>query len=208
MSDNFNNQVTKVPYRQIRALYDQNTITCYQAYSEAIAIPAVREQRLYASRDFFFGRMTWIKPSWAWMMYRSGYGTKDAKQARILALKMTHDNFRHLLSLAQVTASGIALTAEQKAKPVRVQWDPERSPSLEPLPYRSIQIGISRDISRKWAEEWIESIEDVTERAKGLKDALDSEGRLEIQDLVARSLFPEEREFELPESLKKSLGML
>lgn len=58
-----------VPYRQIRASYDDETITVYQAYSSSIAIPAVKEQRLNASPDFLLGRMTWIKPSWCWMMY-------------------------------------------------------------------------------------------------------------------------------------------
>lgn len=57
-----------VPQKQIRALYDKDTITVYQAYSAAIAIPAVRQQNLCASPDFKLGRMTWIKPSWCWMM--------------------------------------------------------------------------------------------------------------------------------------------
>jgi hypothetical protein len=59
----------QVPYRQIRALYDDETITVYQAYQASIAIPAVKEQKLSASKDFVMGRMTWIKPSWCWMMY-------------------------------------------------------------------------------------------------------------------------------------------
>jgi hypothetical protein len=58
----------EVPYRQIRALYDEETITVYQAYSAEIAIPAVAEQKLSASPAFKYGRMTWIKPSWCWMM--------------------------------------------------------------------------------------------------------------------------------------------
>ncbi|WP_422570328.1 DUF4291 family protein, partial [Erwinia billingiae] len=29
--------------------------------------------------------MTWIKPSFLWMMYRSGWGMKDPGQKRILA---------------------------------------------------------------------------------------------------------------------------
>lgn len=59
---------SNISYRQIRALYDDQTVTVYQAYSAAIAIPAVRDQKLCASPDFKLGRMTWIKPSWCWMM--------------------------------------------------------------------------------------------------------------------------------------------
>jgi hypothetical protein len=70
-------------------------------------------------------------------MYRSGYSTKDSQQSHILALKMTHQDFQNLLSQAAVT-HGSALTNEEKERPVRVQWDPERGPGLEVLPYRSI----------------------------------------------------------------------
>jgi Domain of unknown function (DUF4291) len=68
MTNNSTNSSKTVPFRQIRATYDDETITVYQAYSEAIAVAAVKEQRLNASPQFLFGRMTWIKPSWAWMM--------------------------------------------------------------------------------------------------------------------------------------------
>lgn len=60
-----------VPYRQIRAVFDDETITVYQAYSASIATRAVEQQKLNASPDFKLGRMTWIKPSWCWMMYFS-----------------------------------------------------------------------------------------------------------------------------------------
>ena len=40
------------PYRQIRALHDETTITVYQAYQDSIAGPAVAQQSLLASPDF------------------------------------------------------------------------------------------------------------------------------------------------------------
>lgn len=139
--------------------------------------------------------------------YRSGYSTKDANQSHILALKMTHQNFQHLLSHALVT-DGTALSEDTKAKLVRVQWDPERGPKLEVLPYRSIQIGIGRVLSQKWVEEWIESIEDVTERALGLMRAVEEEPGLEMGDLVERELVPVERGYEVLEDLKRILKMM
>jgi hypothetical protein len=138
--------------------------------------------------------------------YRSGYSTKDAKQARILAIKMTNQNFQHLLTHALVT-DGTALTEAEKAKPVRVQWDPERGPKLEVLPYRSIQIGIGRSLSQKWVEEWIEGIEDVTEKALGLMEVLKSDPQLTLEELIERGLMPAEREYELPEDLRRVLKM-
>jgi hypothetical protein len=145
------------------------------------------------------------------MMYRSGYSTKDARQSHILALKMTHKNFRNLLGEA-VVCHGATLTKEERERPVRVQWDPERGPGLELLKHRSIQIGIGEKLSRKWAEEWIESIEDVTERAlelKNLKEELDEKGEMMLEEelLRERGLLPLEREYEVSEHLRKILQM-
>ncbi|KAL9137623.1 MAG: hypothetical protein Q9175_001174 [Cornicularia normoerica] len=193
-----NSQPPKVPYRQIRALYDEETITVYQAYSQAIAGPAVKEQRLSASFAFSHTRMTWIKPSWAWMMYRCGYSYKDKGQERVLAIRMKHEHFKQLLSKA-VVCHGQTLSAEERARGVRVQWDPERSPSLDVLPYRSIQIGISGKVSKIWAEEWIVGIEDVTEKARRLKEAV------KLEERVEGVLMPEERVYDVPEELRKLL---
>jgi hypothetical protein len=85
------------PYRQIRALYDDNTITVYQDYNTEIASQAVQNQKLNESPLFKAERMTWIKPSWCWMMYRSGYSYKDKNQERILALNMKREDFIAIL---------------------------------------------------------------------------------------------------------------
>ncbi len=37
-------------------------------------------------------RMTWIKPNFLWMMYRSGWAVKK-NQERILAIKLTKKGF-------------------------------------------------------------------------------------------------------------------
>jgi hypothetical protein len=119
---------------------------------------------------------------------------------------MTHANFQHLLSFALVT-DGTALTEAEKMKPVRVQWDPERSPKLGLLPYRSIQIGIGRALSQKWVEEWIDSIEDVTEKALGLMGAVKSDLQVTLEELIERGLMPEEREYEVSEEIGQVLKM-
>lgn len=121
---------------------------------------------------------------------------------------MTHAHFRELLSHAAVThnRSG-ALTAEARAKAVRVQWDPERTPKIGELPHRSIQIGISGALGKVWCEEWIESIEDVSERARALKETLDRERGVDGEELVKRGLVPEEREYVVDEELRTILEM-
>lgn len=119
---------------------------------------------------------------------------------------MKHAHFLELLSGASLSHGG-TLSDQEKAKPVRVQWDPERSPSLGVLPYRSIQIGISREMSKRWVEEWIISIEDVTEKAKELKKLMDDEPTQTLEELVQKGIMPNERVYEVPEDIRKVLKM-
>lgn len=162
------------PFRQVRADHDGETIVVYQAYPEAIAGPAVAAQRFIApfSRD----RMTWIKPSFLWMMYRCGWATKPG-QERVLAVRMTRTGFEDALSSAclshfdaDVHASHEAWQERLESSPVRVQWDPERDAALNPLPWRSLQVGLGRDVVPAYVDEWVVSLEDVTDEAHRLRD--------------------------------------
>lgn len=214
---------TFTPYRQIRALYDEETITVYQAYSAAIATAAVAAQRLDASPLFRTTRMTWIKPSWAWMLYRAGYSFKDAGQERILAIRVRRSYFLGLLARAALTHAGSAhrrsaaaaaeTTKEQevemrkKEEVVKVQWDPERTVRLGRLGYRSIQIGIPGALAADWVEAGIVAIEDVTDRARDLKRTLDQEPDISDQELVELGLVPVERPFEVSGELQELLEM-
>src|SRR5690242_11075104 len=82
----------KRPEREIRAFYTPDTIRVYQAFSDEIADTAIKHQT-FVSPPFSLNRMTWIKPSFLWMMYRAGWGCKDPGQKRILAIDMTHEGF-------------------------------------------------------------------------------------------------------------------
>ncbi|KAL7803616.1 hypothetical protein V8C44DRAFT_343676 [Trichoderma aethiopicum] len=206
-----------IPHRQIRASHDKDHIIVYQAYKPSIASAAVKAQKLNASEEFSPGRMTWIKPSWCWMMYRSGYSYKDDNQSHILALKMKMEHFLELLRQgvlsnhpsehARVDRESTNKTAHERPSDVRIQWDPERNARLEALPYRSIQIGIPPNLSRKWAEEWIVGIEDVTERARELKRVLEEEPNIEEDELVKRGLVPEETPVDVPDDIMTRLDM-
>ena len=72
--------------------------------------------------------------------------------------------------------------------PVRIQWDPERDLHLHKLPYRSIQIGLSKEAVTLYVTQWIRRITDVTPLAHEIH-ALVQVGRLED----ARARLPVER---------------
>lgn len=188
------------PQREIRAAYADSTITVYQAYSPEIGLPAVREGRFPATwkRD----RMTWIKPSFLWMMYRCGWGAKEGQQT-VLAVEIRRDGFEWALRHACLAgyARGVhpdraAWQRQLKASPARVQWDPERDLHLRTLPYRSLQLGLSGEAARRYADEWTVSIRDVTPLAREIH-ALVGAGD---PDSAAR-LLPRERPYPAGEEL-------
>ncbi|MGW3631330.1 DUF4291 family protein, partial [Streptomyces sp. NPDC005122] len=82
------------PRREIRAVYGESTVTVYQAYSPEIGLPAAREGRFPTAwkRD----GMTWIKPSFLWMMYRCGWGSKEGQET-VLAVEITREGFEWAL---------------------------------------------------------------------------------------------------------------
>ena len=71
--------------REIRADYDRDTVAVSQAYSDAIADAALTAGRF--APPFSFGRMTWIKPSFVWLMHRSNWGLKRG-QERVLCVRL------------------------------------------------------------------------------------------------------------------------
>jgi hypothetical protein len=163
---------------EIRADFDRETIVLYQAYAAKIAEPALEAQRFVP--PFSFQRMTWIKPSFLWLMHRSNWGQKSG-QERVLAVRIKRSGWEKALSLAVLTSfepgvfTSPADWAEQFAVArVHVQWDPERTLRGAGLPHSSIQIGLSRHVIREYVEEWIVGIEDYTPRVRKIYDLLQS----------------------------------
>jgi len=158
--------------RQIRAVYNEQTIRVYQAYSDPIADTALAHGT-FVSPPFSMTRMTWIKPSFLWMMYRAGWGHKDEGQKRILAIDITREGFEWALSHSCLSRRAPEMSNEEWAQvkkntPVRIQWDPERDLHFRPLPERSIQIGLSGEAVKRYVTAWIVHIEEVTELAHSI----------------------------------------
>lgn len=179
---------------QIRAVYDNEVIRVYQAYNHDIADPALRHQR-FVSPPFKMTRMTWIKPSFLWMMYRAGWGRKDDGQARILAIDISREGFDWAVANGCLSQRPDNMTEQdwaqhKRSSPVRIQWDPERDIHLQPLRHRSIQIGLSGDAVQRYVQEWTRHITDITELAHRIGDLV-AQGDL----AAAQTLLPTERPY-------------
>jgi hypothetical protein len=183
-----------IPTRQIRAVYDDHTIRVYQAYNHLIADSALKHQT-FVSPPFKRERMTWIKPSFLWMMYRAGWGDKDEGQQRILAIDITREGLAWALAHSCPSHPEADISPEQweqlkQRSPVRIQWDPERNLQLQPLPHRAIQIGLSHEAVQRYTGEWIQRITDVTALAQAVHAAAE---RGAVDE--ARAMLPPERPY-------------
>lgn len=190
--------------KKIFALYNENTIRIYQAYSDKIADEAISLGKF--GDHFKMNRMTWIKPSFLWMMYRSGWATKDG-QKRILAIDIKREGFNKILENAVMSSfkDDIYLSSEDwkkklKYSRVRCQWDLDRDIHGNPINRRAIQLGLKGSMLRYYVNNWIVEISDITQYVHKVKEDI----RLKNFD---KSLLPKEQEYILNESIKKVLGI-
>ncbi len=158
--------------KEIRAVYDAETVRVYQAYHRVIAEEAVRLGTF--GPHFSMNRMTWIKPSFLWMMYHCGWAEKE-NQEHVLAIDIRRTGFDS--AVRQAVASSYrpecGMTKEQcqaavQHSDVRVQWDPEKDVSGQDLPYRSIQLGLRGKAVQDYVQDWIVRITDISEQVRAL----------------------------------------
>ncbi len=190
--------------RQILANFDNEGIIVYQAFNPSIAEEAVRLGTF--GKGFNLERMTWIKPSFGWMLYRSGYATKH-NQERILKIKLSHDGFLAILSQGIHTSfepdlfkTEIDWQLALRRGEVRYQWDPDRDLQLRRLERRALQVGIRGSVVRDYVNRWILGLEDVTELAHAIKEAVESKQK-------QLPLVPEERVYEVSPQIQQILQM-
>ena len=154
------------PGRQILAQYDAESVIVYQAYRPAIGSFAARHG--YFGGEFSFNRMSWIKPNFLWMMYRSGWGTKQGQEVT-LAIWLRRQAFDAILKEAVHSAfvPEVYPTRQEweqavARSAVRLQWDPDHDPCGGKVERRAIQLGLRGDVLARYAGVWVVRIEDVS----------------------------------------------
>jgi len=143
--------------QHILAQHDDASVIVYQAYRPSTGDFAVANGRL-GGPDFSFNRMSWIKPNFLWMMYRSGWGTKQGQEVT-LGLRIRRSFFESLLAQAVQSSFDPTRYADEQAwkdavagSEVRLQWDPDHAPDGSKLERRAIQLGLRGDALRALAE--------------------------------------------------------
>ncbi|HEY7091688.1 MAG TPA: DUF4291 domain-containing protein [Ktedonobacterales bacterium] len=152
--------------RHILAQYDEASVVVYQAYRPAIGHYAAWHGRF--GGEFSLNRMSWIKPNFLWMMYRSGWGTKDGQEVT-LAIWLRRTAFEAILREAVPSTFAPTMYASRDdwqaavgRSSVRLQWDPDHDPHGHPLARRAIQLGLRGDALARYAGDWLLRIEDIS----------------------------------------------
>jgi hypothetical protein len=191
--------------RHILAQFTTDTIVVYQAFRSEIGYFAY--QYGYFGGEFSFSRMSWIKPNFLWMMYRCGWATKP-EQNVVLAITLKRTAFNEVLEQAVSSTFDPKLYGTQEAwqlalkqSEVRLQWDPDHDPLGQPLKRKAIQLGLRGRVLKKYAKDWIVSIEDITDFVREQHQAVEA-GTLETL------ITPLERVYETSEIGKQRIGLL
>lgn len=153
--------------QHILAHYDEKSVVVYQAYRPSIGKYAI-EHQCFGGPDFSLNRMSWIKPNFLWMMYRSGWGSKEGQEI-VLGLRLTIQFFDSLLEQAVPSAFDERLFKSRdewktavSASEVRLQWDPDHSPTGDKLNRRAIQLGLRGEALRRMAKDELIEVIDCT----------------------------------------------
>ena len=165
--------------KNIYAVFDDKTIRVYQAYNNEIADEVMKLGKF--GSKFSLTRMTWIKPSFLWMMYRSGWATKEG-QERILAIDLKREGFDEIVKKSVISAfreSGETSIDDWREKlqnsEVRCQWDPDRDIYGNPIGRRAIQLGIKGEMVKKYVNDWIVNITDITEEVIKIRTSIEEQ---------------------------------
>ena len=192
--------------REIRADYDADTIVVYQAYGDAIAEPAIAQGRFVS--PFSFNRMTWIKPSFLWLMHRSNWGSKKG-QERTLRVRICRSGWEQSLAMAVLTSPDGPLFGnvakwekDFKKAHVHVQWDTERSLRGAALEHQSIQVGLGRQVIQTFVDDWILDVEDMTASVATIERLLKQGKAAE-----AKRHLPRERAYPVSEQVSQRLWL-
>ncbi|MBI2146017.1 DUF4291 domain-containing protein [Candidatus Woesearchaeota archaeon] len=185
-------QYWPVTGKHLLANFDKNGVIVYQAFKSQTAAYAVKNQH-FGGPTYSFNRMSWIKPNFLWMMYRSGWACKLG-QERILAIKLSHSGFTEILKNSRSSLQKANYTA-----PVIFQWDPDHDPYGVKQQRRAIQLGLRGEFLSFFSERWITEISDIT---VFVKEQLTHVNNKELNKLRV----PLERIYPLTDDIKKVIG--
>lgn len=183
--------------RHILAHYDERSIIVYQASRPAVGQFAITHQQF--GDGFSYSRMSWIKPNFLWMMYRSGWGSKPGQEVT-LALRLRRPFFDAILEQAvqstyddQQYPTVADWKSELQTSRVRLQWDPDHDPNGASQERRAVQLGLRGDVLKAYGTQELLEVIDMTAFVAEQREHAARPGFSELRVPVERVYLPASR---------------
>ena len=129
------------------------------------------------------------------MMYRSDWAIEQGQEV-VLAVRITRSALDEILKKAvystfepEIYETHDLWKSEVARSDVRLQWDPDHSPSGGKLERRAIQLGLRGSVLAKYAREWIVSITNITDFVESQRENAIS-SRYEQLIIPQESVYP------------------
>jgi len=191
--------------RHVLAQHDAETVIVYQAFRPSIANFAIRHGSF--GHDFSYARMSWIKPNFLWMMYRSGWGTKE-DQEMTLGLRLGRRFFDGILGQAVASSLGESCfereedwKAALRSSEARLQWDPDHDPHGRAVARRAIQLGLRGSLLEAFGKRELLEVIDMTAFVEAQRAELQRSGTSRLRTPLERLYVPGD------EAVAKRLGL-
>ena len=128
------------------------------------------------------------------MMYRSGWASKQG-QERILAIDLKREGFDEIVrnsvfsSFREVSDLSKEDWKEKlENSEVRCHWDTDRDIYGNTIGRRAIQLGIKGETVRKYVNEWIVNITDITDKVIKMRNSIQNR-------TFSESVLPQEKKY-------------
>ncbi|PSC70684.1 hypothetical protein C2E20_5787 [Micractinium conductrix] len=146
------------------------------AYAPGIAVAAATQGHFLGIPGFLEGRIAWLKTSFLWMMYRSGWATKPDQEG-VLAVALRRPFFERLLAASVPTAAGRDDKGACRQSEVVLQWDPDHTPDGGKHARRAVQLGVRGGLRDDYISgQHIVSIEDITPFVREMRQRVQHAG--------------------------------
>jgi hypothetical protein len=180
--------------RHILAQFDEETVILYQAYRPETGRYAATHGSF--GLGFSYNRMSWVKPNFLWMMYRSGWGTKQDQEIT-LALRIRKVFFDSLLASAVPSIYDPVHFSTQdewaravRQSEVRLQWDPDHDPSGKKQERKAIQLGLRGQMLKDFGKRELVEVRDISDFVFDQKTKLALHGQGGLQTPSERVYLP------------------
>jgi len=162
--------------RRVLAQFDDDAVWVYQAHGDELAAHALAQGR-FGGAKWKADRLMRLRTSLPGVAVRSDWGRREGR-GRILAIRLRRAGFDAMLRQAvyahfheKIYKSRRSWQLATRYAAVTVEWVPDTSPAGNPLTRERVRLGLRGPALRRFNEDWILGVVEVTDLVRSMRDA-------------------------------------